>query len=62
MPLLPSDIVVLDVKQVSDAFHARFDAKGRNIGIMITRETLRDPFKRNYTYHYPYPLNLTCNT
>ena len=56
--LLPSDIVVLDVKQVSEAFHARFDPVGKEYRYMITRETLRDPFTRNYAYHYPYSLNL----
>ena len=56
--LLPSDIVAVDVKQVSDAFHARFDPIGKEYRYMITRGPLRDPFARNYTYHYPYPLDL----
>lgn len=56
--LLPSDIAVLEVKQVSDAFHARFDPVGKEYRYMITRGPLRDPFTRNYAYHYPYPLNL----
>ena len=56
--LLPSDIVVLDVKQVSEAFHARFDPVGKEYRYRITRETLRNPFIRNYAYHYPYALNL----
>ena len=56
--LLPSDIVVLDVKQVSDTFHARFDPVGKEYRYVITRVPWRDPFKRNYAYHYPYPLDV----
>ncbi len=56
--LLPSDIVILDVKQVSDTFHARFDPVGKEYRYVITRVPWRDPFKRNYAYHYPYPLDV----
>lgn len=56
--LLPSDIVILDVKQVSEDFHARFDPVGKEYRYKITRGQLRDPFTRNYAYYYPYPLNL----
>ena len=56
--LLPSDIVVLDVKQVSDAFHARFDPIGKEYRYMITRGPITRSFRRNYAYHYPYPLDI----
>lgn len=55
--LLPSDITVLEVKRVSDAFHARFDPVGKEYRYMITRGPLRDPFTRNYAYYYPYSLD-----
>lgn len=55
--LLPSDIVVLDVKQVSNSFHARFNPIGKEYRYVITRSPLRDPFKRNYAYYYPYLLD-----
>jgi tRNA pseudouridine38-40 synthase len=56
--LLPSDIVILDVQKATDAFHARFDPIGKEYRYVITREQLRDPFKRKYAYHYPYSLDL----
>ena len=46
------------LKQVSDDFHARFDPIGKEYRYMITRGPLRDPFTRNYAYHYPYPLDV----
>lgn len=55
--LLPSDIVVLDVTPVPDTFHARFDPIGKEYRYVIRRGSLRDPFKRNHAYHFPYPLD-----
>ena len=55
--LLPSDIVVLDVKLAPDTFHARFDPIGKEYRYVIRRGPLRDPFKRNQAYHFPYPLD-----
>lgn len=55
--LLPGDIIVLEVEVVSDDFHARFHTTGKEYRYFIDRSTLRDPFKRNYAYHYPYALD-----
>lgn len=56
--LLPTDIIVLEVDIVPDDFHARFHTTGKEYRYIVARSKLRDPFKRNYAYHYPYPLNL----
>ncbi|YCI79485.1 tRNA pseudouridine(38-40) synthase TruA [Bacillus sp. R1-10] len=56
--LLPTDIIVLEVDIVHDDFHARFHTTGKEYRYIVARSKLRDPFKRNYAYHYPYPLNV----
>ena len=56
--LLPGDIAVLDVEKASEEFHARFDPIGKEYRYMINRGPIRDPFRRNYAYNYPYPLDL----
>ncbi|MGE6379785.1 tRNA pseudouridine(38-40) synthase TruA [Peribacillus muralis] len=55
--LLPNDIVVLEVDIVPDDFHARFHTTGKEYRYIIDRSKLRDPFKRNYAYHFPYSLD-----
>ncbi|WP_285769150.1 tRNA pseudouridine(38-40) synthase TruA [Peribacillus sp. SI8-4] len=55
--LLPNDIVVLEVDIVPDEFHARFHTTGKEYRYIIDRSKLRDPFKRNYAYHFPFPLD-----
>ena len=39
-------------------FHARFDSVGKEYRYYIRRSQLKDPFTRNYQYHYSYPLDL----
>ncbi|WHX69446.1 tRNA pseudouridine(38-40) synthase TruA [Peribacillus frigoritolerans] len=56
--LLPTDIIALEVDIVPDDFHARFHTTGKEYRYIVARSKLRDPFKRNYAYHYPYPLNV----
>ncbi|WP_347343057.1 tRNA pseudouridine(38-40) synthase TruA [Peribacillus frigoritolerans] len=56
--LLPTDIIALEVDIVHDDFHARFHTTGKEYRYIVARSKLRDPFKRNYAYHYPYPLNV----
>ncbi|MEP9408819.1 tRNA pseudouridine(38-40) synthase TruA [Peribacillus frigoritolerans] len=56
--LLPTDIIVLEVDIVPDDFHARFHTTGKEYRYIVARSKLRDPFKRNYAYHYPYALNV----
>lgn len=55
--LLPDDIIVLEVEIVPDDFHARFHTTGKEYRYIIDRSTLRNPFQRNYAYHYPYPID-----
>lgn len=55
---LPDDIVVLQAGSTSSDFHARFDATGKEYRYFISRTKQRDPFLRNYAYHYTYPINV----
>ena len=46
---LPRDIRVLDVQQVSDDFHARFDVSGKRYRYIWDCSTIQSPFRRHYT-------------
>lgn len=56
--MLPEDISVLRVEETDPAFHARFDATGKEYRYYLNQSQKRDPFQRNHAFHYPYPLNL----
>lgn len=56
--LLPDDISVLSVEEAEEDFHARFDAVGKEYRYFLHLSKGRDPFLRNYAYHYTYPLDL----
>lgn len=55
---LPEDISVLAVEKAADDFHSRFDASGKEYRYVIYRGKVRDPFRRHYVWHYPYPLDV----
>jgi tRNA pseudouridine38-40 synthase len=56
--MLPEDISVRSVEDVDPSFHARFDASGKEYRYFLYQSPKRDPFQRNYAFHYPYPLSL----
>lgn len=56
--MLPEDISVLSVEKADPSFHARFNACGKEYRYLLYQSAKRDPFQRNYAFHYPYPLNL----
>ena len=53
--LLPFDIAVQELKQVSDDMHARFSATSRTYHYYI--HTKKDPFRRAYSCEIHYPLD-----
>ncbi len=53
--LLPQDIAVQKVEQVSDDLHARFSATSRTYHYYI--HTVKDPFKRTTSCELHYPLD-----
>lgn len=53
--LLPQDIAIQDIRQVSDEMHARFSATSRTYHYYI--HTVKDPFRRAYSCELHYPLD-----
>jgi len=56
--ILPGDIAINSVEIVEEHFHARFDAVGKEYRYFVDNRKIRDPFQRNYSYHYPYILGI----
>ncbi|MDD3273359.1 MAG: tRNA pseudouridine(38-40) synthase TruA [Bacteroidales bacterium] len=54
--ILPSDIVVHKIWQVPDNAHARFDAISRTYNYYV--HSNKAPFLNEYSYFYPYTLNI----
>lgn len=54
--ILPSDIAVRSVKQVSPTAHARFDAVQRRYQYHI--HTRKNPFAHNLSSYYPYAIDI----
>ncbi|WP_409303797.1 tRNA pseudouridine(38-40) synthase TruA [Peribacillus sp. SCS-155] len=57
--MLPQDIAVLRVENAKPDFHARFEASGKEYRYYISLAKKRDPFQRNYAYHFPYELDFS---
>lgn len=55
---LPEDIVVIDLEEVEDRFHSRYNAKYKTYLYKIYNNELHDPFLRKYTMHIPRKLDL----
>ena len=53
--LLPQDIAIQDIRQVSDEMHARFSATSRTYHYYI--HTVKEPFRRAYSCELHYPLD-----
>ncbi|OOB80063.1 MAG: tRNA pseudouridine(38-40) synthase TruA [Epulopiscium sp. Nuni2H_MBin003] len=57
---LPKDIVIKYLEQTSDDFHPRFNVKTKTYRYQILNAGVRDPFLMDYTYFYPYKLDLVA--
>ncbi len=51
---LPRDISVLACEKVSESFHARFDAKGKEYLYLLDTSSVRNVFSEGFALHYPY--------
>jgi tRNA pseudouridine38-40 synthase len=56
--LLPSDIVILQAKEVSAKFHSRFSARGKVYQYRILNRPLRSVMDRLSVWHITYSLNI----
>lgn len=54
--ILPADISILNMEEVNEDFHARFDAKKRSYLYLITQ--FKSPFYKNFSYFYPKKINI----
>lgn len=55
---LPLSIVVTDVCEVDDDFHARYSCKGKRYIYKILNREVRDPFTEGYALHYRYNIDV----
>ncbi len=55
--LLPEDVRILGVDEVSPDFHPRYDATSKTYEYRIVRSEVCSPFERRYVHHHPYPMN-----
>jgi tRNA pseudouridine38-40 synthase len=55
---LPEDIRVLEAKEVSTDFHARFSAKGKQYRYTVFNHIAHDPLLRHMAWHVPQKLDL----
>lgn len=56
--ILPPNILLTQVEKVDESFHSRFQARGKKYMYRIDLGRFPDPFKRLYTLHHPYRMNL----
>lgn len=56
--ILPPSIVLNKIFPVNEQAHARFHAKSRTYQYYV--HSGKDPFSANFSYFYPYELNLTA--
>lgn len=55
--LLPSDIVIKEVKEVPHSFHARYSAKSKIYHYQILKQPLPSALERRFSWHIPGPLH-----
>lgn len=58
--ILPPDIRIMDVSEAPLDFHPRYQAIAKTYEYRIFRAEVCPPMRRQYCYHYPYPLDETA--
>ncbi|KRK64181.1 tRNA pseudouridine synthase A [Companilactobacillus tucceti DSM 20183] len=56
--LMPLDVIVNNSEIVDESFHARFGVKKKTYQYRVDCGHYTDPFKRFYTGHYPYSIDV----
>ncbi|BDR60876.1 tRNA pseudouridine(38-40) synthase TruA [Lactobacillus xylocopicola] len=56
--IMPLDIAFRQSEIVDESFHVRYNAKGKWYRYRVSLDHFVDPFKRFYSGHYPYPVDL----
>lgn len=55
---MPTDIIFTNCEIVDENFHVRYSAKGKWYRYRCSLDHFVNPFKRFYTGHFPYPLDV----
>lgn len=55
--ILPDDVAILDVEEVNEDFHARFDCKGKEYEYVIHNSKIKNPFFSGTAMRYKYNLD-----
>ena len=55
---LPRDIVVKELEEVPERFHARYHAVGKTYSYHVWNNVVPSAFERHYSYHYPGHLDV----
>ena len=56
--ILPSDIRITSIKEVSNKFHARYNVKSKTYLYKCYTSPISSPLRDGFFYHYPAVLNL----
>lgn len=57
--LMPRDTLFFESEIVDDNFHVQYSTKGKWYRYIVDQHHFTDPFKRFYTGHYPYPVDIS---
>lgn len=55
---LPQDIVVKKVEEVSERFHARYNAKGKKYSYYLWNDPIPSAFERHFSFQYTQKMDL----
>lgn len=55
--VLPRDIVIHEIQEVPEGFHARYSALSREYRYSIWNVLIRSPLMERFVYHHPQPLD-----
>ncbi len=58
--LLPGDIVVYQIKEVSSDFHSRFDAKSKTYRYSVVKDLVPSAIGRDYVYYFPFKISVSA--
>lgn len=56
--ILPDDIIIMSSSKVQPKFHSRYDVKVKTYRYNIYNQRKIDVFRRHYTWHCPYSLDI----
>ena len=54
---LDADVAIVKMESVGEDFHARYSAKGKTYLYYVHQGPIKNVFKSNYSYYYPYDLD-----